>query len=211
MENQDAFLESEELGLYGVADGMGGLPHGRRASVKVLSLLRKACAENPECDLNRAIHAAHQGVRRLGTIISPRRGIGTTLTACRWRAPTLELIHVGDSVAYRVRRGIIGLITEDHVCDRVVVEGAGTSFAPVLTKYIGQEAAFKVQYQTLCPEANEWLVLATDGITKQIPMDEVGVIVATQKAPAKIAQALVTMANLRGGEDNATVVALRFL
>ena len=210
VENQDAFLESRDLGLYAVADGMGGLPFGRRASIQVLSILRKECSENPESDLGCGIQAAHRGVRRLGNIISPRRGIGTTVTACRWRSPVLEFIHVGDSVAYRVGEGGARIITEDHVCDRVVIHGAGTSFAPALTRYVGQDGDLQVQYQRVAPVAGEWFVLATDGITKQIPNDELAVIVDAQKAPDRITRALVKVANIRGGEDNATAVVVRF-
>ena len=209
-ENQDAFLENEETGLFAVADGMGGLPAGRRASVQVLDSLRRFFVEGGADDLREAALYAHQAVQRLGKLVSPIYGIGTTLSALLWRPPELQLAHVGDSVIYRIRGGEIRALTEDHVKERVKIVGRSTSYAASLTAYAGQAEPLEPQFVCFEPEPGDCFILASDGITKLIDENHIRIIARAQTEPKCIAGGLIEMANLRGGEDNATALALCF-
>lgn len=209
-ENQDAFIENEALGLFAVADGMGGLPAGRRASLQALNSLRRFVAEGEAGDLRDAVLYAHQAVQRLGKLVSPRYGIGTTLSAVLWRAPVLQLAHVGDSVVYRVRGNEICSLTEDHVKERVKIIGRSTTYAASLTAYAGQAGPLVPQFVNIEPEAGDCFILASDGITKLIEESHIRIIAEAQSEPQAIVGGLIEMAKLRGGEDNATALALCF-
>ena len=208
--NQDAFLENEDMGLFAVADGMGGLPGGRRASVQALDSLRRFLGDGEKGDLREAALYAHQAVQRLGKLVSPKYGIGTTLSALLWQPPLLQLAHVGDSVIYRIRGDTIESLTEDHVEERVKIVGRDTSYAAHLSAYAGQSKPLEPQFTQIRPEPGDCFILASDGVTKLIEENHIRIIACAQSDPKDIVAGLIEMAKLRGGEDNATALALCF-
>src|SRR5688500_3297145 len=102
-ENEDRFLLNEEAMLFGVADGVGGLPGGAEAAQlaieEISGLLHDAPIDSVP-DLNSAVQKANRMVATLGQEISPAMGIGTTLTIGCIRGSKLILAHVGDSRCY---------------------------------------------------------------------------------------------------------------
>src|SRR5438132_1331952 len=112
-ENEDRFLREDDLGLYGVADGIGGLPGGAEAASCTVGFIKagiKARVEN----LTALTQAASAAVTELGEQINPSSGIGTTLTFGRFHDGRLELAHVGDSRCYVLRENRLHPLTEDH-------------------------------------------------------------------------------------------------
>src|ERR1051325_12182352 len=102
-ENEDRFLLDEDAKLFGVADGVGGLPGGGEAAQmaveEIASVLHTGPA-NGDHDLIAAVQQANQQVAALGQKISPAMGIGTTLTIGCLLQNTLTIAHVGDSRCY---------------------------------------------------------------------------------------------------------------
>ena len=116
-ENEDRALFDEEAQLFGVADGVGGLPGGAEAAQEAVDVVTAAVAaagSEGDLDLKLIVTAANDAVATLGRSMSPGLGIGSTLTVGCIRRSRLKLAHVGDSRAYSWRNGDILCLTEDH-------------------------------------------------------------------------------------------------
>lgn len=209
-ENQDAFLVHQEKHLFAVADGIGGLPGGRKASNLALQTLQKVMTEKPLLDFAEACTEAHRAVLRLGRIISPKYGIGTTLTALQLRDHQLHFVHAGDSVLFRHRSGVLDMLTVEHAYERIKILNGPSATAPALSSFLGHPTDFICQSEIITWQSGDRYLLATDGITKVIPDDDLAAIFEAQNDPENLTNGLITMARLRGGWDNATALAIFF-
>ena len=116
-ENEDRVLFNEAALLFGVADGVGGLPGGAeaaQAAVDYVNAAVQAVPRDAELDLKAIVTAANDAVGSLGLRLSPGLGSGSTLTIACIRASRLRLAHVGDSRAFSLRDGELVHLTEDH-------------------------------------------------------------------------------------------------
>ncbi|MDR1281410.1 MAG: protein phosphatase 2C domain-containing protein, partial [Opitutaceae bacterium] len=96
--NEDRFLNDPALALFGVADGIGGLPFGDKAAECAIRAVHASAFAHPGSgDVARLIWAAQDAVTVLSEKLSPDRGIGTTLTLGLIRDKQLHLAHLGDS------------------------------------------------------------------------------------------------------------------
>jgi protein phosphatase len=116
-ENEDRFLLDEKTALFGVADGVGGLPGGAEAAQLAVDEIARAVgrvslAEEP--DLVGIVQRANEVVAALGRNLSPAMGIGSTLTMGCIRRGTFTIAHVGDSRCYMARGREFVRVTEDH-------------------------------------------------------------------------------------------------
>ena len=218
-ENEDRFLHDESAALFGVADGVGGLPGGGEAAqlaVDELSAALRAVPAGTEADLPAIIRAINDSVVRLGQQISPQTGIGTTLTAGSVRGGILRIGHVGDSRAYLSRGGVLKRITEDHSVENEIRRRRALgemvtyreSQRNALTRCLGQPTPLEVDVFTETLAAGDRVVFCTDGVTRLVTDREMGEIVAKATSPKEAAETLVQLAVRRGGPDNATAVAL---
>src|SRR5262249_6344627 len=123
--NEDSFLVREDLGLYAVADGMGGHQAGERASRLAVETLanRLPRLEEPEVPgrrddvlgtLREATQAAGAAIFEPAQADPSLQGMGTTLTSLWFRGGRAYLAHVGDSRAYLFRAGRVQQLTDDH-------------------------------------------------------------------------------------------------
>jgi protein phosphatase len=109
-ENEDRVVFNESARLFGVADGVGGLPGGAEAAQKAVDVVTEGVLEagpDAELDLRAIVTAANDAVAILGQRISPSSGIGSTLTLGCIRGGRMSLAHVGDSRAFSWRNGEI--------------------------------------------------------------------------------------------------------
>ncbi len=116
--NEDRHFEDPALGLYLVADGMGGALAGERASqLAADTIAAEIRAIGPDADakdLERAVHAANQVVRNEARSNSQYAGMGTTVVALLLKQGKLYAANVGDSRLYRMRGNSLECITSDH-------------------------------------------------------------------------------------------------
>jgi serine/threonine protein phosphatase PrpC len=218
-ENEDRVLFEESAHLFGVADGVGGLPGGAEAAqqaVEVVTARVLAASPGPEIDLKAIVTAANDSVVALGMKISPGLGIGSTLTLGCVRGSRLKLAHVGDSRAFSWRKGEFICLTEDHSVEnearRRRARGEVVYYSETqrgaLTRCIGQTLPPEVDLADLPVHAGDRFIFCTDGVTRLISEKELGAVVGTAAHPGDIARGLVDIAVQRGGPDNATVVAI---
>ena len=117
--NEDSAAARDAAGLYCVADGLGGQPGGEVASrlavAEVLKALHARSDEAAGAAFRLAAAEAHDELTAYGERHPDMWGLGTTLTALRYAGgSTAQVLHVGDSRAYRYRRGVLEPLTSDH-------------------------------------------------------------------------------------------------
>jgi protein phosphatase len=218
--NEDAWAVAEDLGLYLVADGMGGHTAGQLASrlaveaaLRSLRTLEGAAASLTE-KLRYAVAAANREVYDTSQARPPLAGMGTTFVALLAGSERVALAHVGDSRAYLVRGGRIRQLTDDHslvgelVRRHEISETAarGHPHRHVLTRALGVRHTVEPDLAELSPRMGDSFVLCSDGLTGHVRDEEIGEAVARDADPDAVCAALVALANSRGGEDNTTVV-----
>jgi serine/threonine protein phosphatase PrpC len=222
--NEDSYLCCDDLGLYAVADGMGGHLGGDRASRMAVEVLeREMRARLPSANANGGIaHAMGEATRLASQAIyetaqaSPdHAGMGTTLTGLCFHGQSLTLCHVGDSRAYLLRDGRARQLTEDHSWIQEQVRAGLVSpgdalvsrFRNIITRSVGFEPHVTPDLFTMPVEAGDCYLICSDGLSNYLSVDEIGRILAAQFY-GEAGHALVEIANERGGDDNITCVVV---
>jgi serine/threonine protein phosphatase PrpC len=221
--NEDCYALASELGLYLVADGMGGHTAGQVASrlaaeaaVGALRTLVDAPATLAE-KLRFSVAAANREILGRAQAQPELTGMGTTLVALLAGTDRVALAHVGDSRAYLVRGGRIRQLTDDHslvaelVRRREISESAarGHPHRHVLTRALGVRRSTEPDLAELTPTEGDAFVLCSDGLTGHVGDAEIAHVVSESADLDRACERLVGMANERGGEDNITGVVVR--
>jgi len=226
--NEDSFLVLAELGLFAVADGMGGHASGEVASrIAVESL--QSFFSNPEvllppqpaaqmAFLGAAVRYANVRICRAASGDPETEGMGTTLTVVHAAGTQVLLANVGDSRIYRLRGGHLERLTEDHtVVNEAVRHGLLTPeqaeilpIRHVLTRALGSEDDVQVDLRHEEAQDGDVLLLCSDGLTEMVPETSIARLLGAHEEPRAAAAALIDLANKRGGLDNVTCVVLRF-
>ena len=212
--NEDRLLCDDRLCLYGVADGIGGLPGGADAAQLAVELVQVGIRDlSDPYHLTRIVREINDAVATLGRRVSPHYGIGTTLTFGVFHDGHLDLAHVGDSRCYCLRDGRLACLTTDHSVENEARAKAALgqpywynpSQRNALTRCIGQLADLEVDTLYRRLQDGDRYLFCSDGITKMIDESELAAALAAA-APDEILRGLVALANDRGGYDNSSAV-----
>ena len=213
--NEDRLLRDETLHLYGVADGVGGLPGGAEAAQCAIECVHHAVhMASGEPDLGKITLDANKTVAQLGARLSPHYGIGSTLTYGLFRRGQLQLAHVGDSRCYVSIGGDFECLTMDHSVEnearariaRGELVWVSEQHRNALTRCIGQTTPLQVDISFRPLSKGERYLFCSDGVTKLIREPELAELVTSRNEPSKILREIVDLANARGGLDNSTGV-----
>ena len=221
--NEDAFALAPGLGLFLVADGMGGHVAGQVASRLAARSLLQAVASEREAGLQlaerlqRAVARANQEIFSAASSKPELEGMGTTLVAALVRGARLGLVHVGDSRAYLSRAGALRQLTRDHTLvnelERRGELGPGEARdhpqRHVLTRALGVRRRVSADVCELTLQGGDALLLCSDGLTQHVSDPELAQRLGSGGPPEADCEALIELANSRGGEDNVTVALLR--
>lgn len=218
-ENEDSNLCDDETRLYAVADGIGGLPAGADASRTAISgLVDWFSRQNKRgpFDYVSGLSEINEKVFLLGRVLSPRLGIGTTLTIAHFDADHVVVVHVGDTSMYRLRdRQLEALTLEHNVENEMRLRAARGEPAMLLaenrqalTRCVGQPPPLEGDIHAHPVHRGDRYLLCSDGITRYITPAEVERLLAQAASPEAICHTLVDLANDRGGVDNSTAVAI---
>lgn len=232
--NQDYLFRDPGLGLFVVADGMGGHRAGEVASrlaVDTVVEFIRATRTGSELtwpfgiDLSQSMAAnrllvgmrlANRKVHDAGESDPQLNGMGTTLVAMLIETDHLVIAHVGDSRAYRLRGGRLEQLTRDHTWIAAMLEAdaqANTADHPmrhVLTSGIGMREDVAPSFVELPVVVGEQFLLCTDGVHGYVDESTLAAALDQPSVEAAAEQA-VRLALDAGGTDNATAVVLRFV
>ena len=217
--NEDGFVCEPELGLYAVADGLGGLPGGEVASRLALERLVaevRALPAGTEPDWAVIFTRINRVVIDAGAKVSAEYGIGTTLTAVLALPGRLVLGHLGDSGLFSFTITGAARVTRDHTMAQEMLDAHGPAVEPsipehyhhTLTQCIGQPSRLAVETRILEVASGSRFLLYTDGVTKTQELPEVAGFATAAATPRAFVRKVVDTANKRGGPDNVTAVAL---
>lgn len=235
--NQDAFVVDNDLGLWVVADGMGGRAGGDVASkltVKALvdhfqqykesgrlAIVNEAYGER-SVQLRKAIQRADEAIRGKAREEPALTGMGTTIVAAVMSSLSpLQLVigHVGDSRAYLYRGHELRLLTRDHsLVEDLLAQGRITpdevATHPqrhILVRALGIEGQTDPDISNQVVLPGDILLLCTDGITKMLSDQQISDhLNHASHSPHEACNRLVSEANAEGGRDNSTAVVVRF-
>lgn len=214
LENEDRVLCDDALGLFGVADGIGGLPGGGEAAERTVQDITRVVRQGGEIDLVTLTQTVSKAVQALGQELNPPYGIGSTLTYGLLKNGRLQLAHVGDSRAYLLRQGDFLSLTEDHTVEnearRMRARGEPVAVSSenrnALTRCIGQPGVPEVDFKELIVKTADRFFFTTDGICRMISDQELADLLAGTESPAEMVKLIVDLALKRGGHDNLTAV-----
>lgn len=221
--NEDSFIIDQDLGFAAIADGMGGHFYGEIASqiavTKVHERLKHYLKEKKDKGIDiliSSINEANKEIFEKAQSIGNKR-MGTTLTSILLSNTKAYIAHIGDSRAYLIRDKKITQLTEDdsfvmeqYRKGNISLEDARNSpFKNILTKALGINPEVTCYTRQLTTKANDILLLASDGLTNMLKENEILSIITNYDDIKKSANELVNNANIRGGQDNITVIIIK--
>jgi len=234
--NEDAFLCCDDLGLFAVADGMGGHSGGDVASHLALeaveTFIERSSADDdfswpygvdPQLsfDANRmrtALHLANRRVFRAAESRDDYTGMGTTLTALLLDDMTAVYGHVGDSRLYLLRGGKLTTLTRDDswvamlLASNPTMDRAQLASHPmrhVLINVLGARDHVDVQVGECALADGDLLLACSDGLHGPLGETELCALLACGGDLGGLARALVRAARDKGGPDNITALLVR--
>lgn len=227
-QNQDNGASRPDLGLFLVADGMGGHAGGETASALAAERIPQVVGEarskegfSPRESIAEAIRAANASIQERGNSEPTLQGMGTTATALLFHDDKLTIGHVGDSRCYYLRPGAWWQLTRDHsLVEEKLRAGLITReqmktdrMRNVITRSVGFEAEVNVDVYEKMVQPGDLYLVCSDGLSGLVDEAQILNVVETEifeKGDADAAvNKLVEMANENGGDDNITVAIVQ--
>ncbi len=228
--NEDSFLINDDLKLLIVADGMGGHLGGEYASklaVNTVEHIIKDLEADPEMTLQEgvrfkqgdysgylryAIQNASQQIFEKAMSDTTLRGMGTTTVAMLFRHNKVYIANVGDSRAYRIRKGKIQQITKDHslvgeqIRAGIISEDDARAhrLKNIITRSVGFQEEVDTDVDIRVVKAGDTYLLCSDGLSNLVEDHEIGEVIESNDLETACRH-LVDIANERGGDDNITI------
>jgi len=232
--NEDAYLLDAERGLFVVADGMGGHAAGEVASRITVESIQEFIAGTEEEHentwpfgfnnryslegnrLTTAVEKANEKVMRAVQNRPELKGMGTTVVAALFEPDRATLVHVGDSRAYLLRKGVLQRLTDDHSWVQEQVNAGILSedeakthpLKNVVTRALGGAAHVAVDLIEVPIHQGDRFLLCSDGLTGMVSDEQITEHMSADNLLEKVVRGLVEMANEHGGVDNVTAIVV---
>jgi protein phosphatase len=219
--NEDYFLMAPALGLYVVADGMGGAQAGEHASrlaaETVAEFIYNHVNASKAESLVGAFELANQKVMSEASADAALEGMGTTLVAAYEDGDSVIVASVGDSRAYIAEEDQLLVITEDQTWVQEVGRRLGLDeeslrthpMRHVLTMAIGVSSPLRVHCYSINPQPGAVFLLCSDGLHGVVDATVIAETLNSQQSLEAKCHSLIETARRAGGPDNITVVLLR--
>ncbi|MCC7446957.1 MAG: Stp1/IreP family PP2C-type Ser/Thr phosphatase [Anaerolineae bacterium] len=223
--SQASEADAKSVGVYAVADGMGGHEAGEVASkLAVRTAIRelvgdvtaeKDMPENYQDWLKSAVAVANDMVR--GKASETQKKMGTTLVMAVVAGHDVHIANVGDSRAYLITPEGIHRVTHDHSLVQILLDSGAISaeeaakhpYRNVLTQAIGSEEHPQIDVFNATLGHDDALLLCSDGLWDMLNEQEIWKIVRHAPSPKEACEALVEATNAAGGRDNIAAVLVR--
>ena len=230
--NEDTIGVDADIGLFVLADGMGGYNAGEVASgsaVKtVMSLVKEALehqdmnSADPETGMARPAIVLRDAIARANKIIYQTartqqqcEGMGTTIVACLFYDNKVAIAHVGDSRLYRLRASHFERMTMDHSLLQELVDRGFYSQAEAkratnknyVTRALGVEPTVDVEIHEQPVQKGDFFVLCSDGLPDMVEDDDIQLTMSTFSDNLEmVAKQLIQLSNDNGGRDNVSII-----
>lgn len=235
--NEDALFNDDSAGFYVVADGVGGHNKGEIASREAVEQLRMwvyGAARDLDALTRRIADGDGEAVWEIRRLLESgvksacymvfgmaeldpeKRGMSTTLSALLIRGNLAFAVHVGDSRVYRVRKGNVLQLTEDHTLINYKLkhgmitkaEAEKASGKNVITRAVGHKDYVQVDTADIDCAPGDRYLLCSDGLHGYFATDQEVADLCAEGDLVECAEAAIALANQRGGKDNITAVVI---
>lgn len=220
--NEDRYVARPDIGVWAVADGMGGHDAGEVASGMLADRLEQLAPSHSAPELlahfEQCIIDVNEALRDLSR--HKQNGvIGTTVSALLVHGPYFACLWSGDSRVYLMRGGRLRQLSRDHTeAQELVEQGVLTPDEAltwprrnVVTRAIGVFDQPELDLENGVVEPGDRFLLCSDGLTGHVGDQEIEIMVASPSTPQEICDRLVRLTLDRGAKDNVTVVMLTCL
>lgn len=231
--NEDRILVDESLGLYVVADGMGGRSHGELAADLAITTMQHYIGSSRDrldvtwpfgynfdlsVDANRlttAIQLANRQVWKQAENAPEYGGMGTTVAAVLGDGPTMTVGNVGDSRVYLWRGALEQLTTDDTWLKAMSGRGAtevDMSKHPLrnfLTQAAGSKDLVDVHIVEVELREDDVILISSDGMHGLVSDEEIAATLSAAPSISEAGARLVQLARAAGGHDNISVILLK--
>jgi len=230
--NEDSFVIDLSEGLFVVADGMGGHAAGEVAARIAVETIEEFIIDTSQkmestwpfqynhqwrFNSNRLAVAVEKANERVISAVAKQpslKGMGTTLVGGILNGTGMSLAHVGDSRAYRRRRGELRRLTDDHswVHEQIVTgilteeEAKSHPLKNVVTRALGGGPTVLPELQELDLQPGDQYLFCSDGLTTMLGDDEIDLVIGRGGDPEATCRDLIERANEKGGLDNITAI-----
>jgi len=217
--NEDAILDRPDLGLWVVADGMGGHQAGDLASRKIIHALNKLPRENnleaSLIDVKNAIHSVNHELRRIAESSFNQQIIGSTIVTLVAGKNYFAYLWAGDSRLYRLRDKNLVQLTEDH-CEQDEEPAnlllgndlsTGLKQNNVITRAVGAVDELELDCKVLEIKKGDLFLLSSDGLDKEMTFDEIELILNNNIYSDSVELLLETVLT-RKGRDNISIIVV---
>jgi protein phosphatase len=217
-ENQDSYLaiNKQDLDIIVIADGMGGHQGGNVASSLAVEEIKEYNFNHDSLNdsIKECIESVNQRIYQEGLAKEEYYGMGTTLTMGIIKDRILIIGHIGDSRAYLFRNGNLKQLTADHsyvgelLRNNLISQEEADNHPKknLLLKALGVKEEIEADLVELELEADDLILLCSDGLTNMLSNDELAKILAEDLDLQKKTDKMALMANEQGGYDNITVL-----
>jgi serine/threonine protein phosphatase PrpC len=233
--NEDTIGTQPDIGLWVLADGMGGYNAGEVASgiaVKtIIELVTQACKTEKRGDiesgtgymrqtivLRDAILRANKVINQTAQSQPQCEGMGTTLVASLFYDNKVSIAHVGDSRMYRLRGNRFEQITMDHSLLQELVdrgfysqeEAQRSTNRNYVTRALGVEANVDVEVQEIEVQKGDYFLMCSDGLPDMVEDEDIHLTISTFSNDVRtVGEQLIKLTNDNGGRDNVSVILVR--
>jgi protein phosphatase len=192
---------------------MGGHAAGDVASAAVINAIRSFDVAAESADqltaiLGTAIREANQ---RLAAKTEDDRGLagmGSTLTALLWRGSNVAIANIGDSRAYRLRRGNLTQITEDHVLSKLVANPMPSRIGEYLVRFLDERPGWSPDLTVRTARPGDRYLICSDGLSGVVSHDLIRDVLADTSDPDQAVETLTHLTYEAGAPDNVTLVVM---
>lgn len=217
--NEDSLVCRDDIGLWAVADGLGGHAAGDVASQAVTRGLESV----PECDdiarllarVGEAIDQTNSDLNDMEGLYGPGRAPGSTVAVLLIRGCDAAITWAGDSRVYRLRAGELEQMTRDHshvqeLVDAELIreeEAESHPMAHAITRAVGIDRTLELDSAEVTALAGDRYLLCTDGLSRLLAPAEIREFMSLDDMEESL-QALLDTVLSRGAPDNVTIVAV---
>jgi len=216
--NEDSLLSRPDIGLWAVADGMGGHGGGDVASAAVVSALATIENHSSAADLLNQFEARIVRVNSELRALAKARAtsiIGSTLAAILIHGAHYACVWCGDSRVYLLRNGALAQLSRDHsevqdLIDKGILdqeEARTWSRRNVITRAVGVDDVAALEIADGPAAAGDQFLLCSDGLTAHVGNAEIAAILRSGE-PQKSCDALMALTLERGGTDNVSIIII---
>ena len=225
--NEDALYKNDRLGVYVLADGMGGHEGGEIASNIAVNTVAKILSrsiielqkKNVGEIVHNALHKANEEIILFRKNQINLMSMATTVVISIFLDDVVNCIHLGDSRAYLYKdNNLIQLTNDDSLVTEMVKQGRmrkdelqDHSLRNIVTRFLGTVNLTLPEIQQFRVETNDCIMLCSDGLTNMLNDEEIKSILRENISigPQDVCDLLVDRANAKGGKDNISVIVVQ--